>query len=201
MQTTTALALRRAAIAAAVAAIGVVGATGAAPALATAPRGLAGPARPAQSAPCPGENLVPNAGNLARVRTATLCLVNLRRRAGHVAPLRDNAALDYAAQSHSHDMVARSYFSHYTPSGTSPPVRDARAGYRGNYIGENLAWGEFSLGTPAAIVGLWMSDQGHRENILDPSYRDSGIGIVPGVPIAGGGRLFGGTYTQDFGAQ
>ena len=61
-------------------------------------------------------------------------------------------------------------------------------------VGENLAWGTGPLGTPAAIVRAWMNSPGHRANILDPRFRQIGLGIVAGNP-AGRGRS-GATYAR-----
>ncbi len=45
----------------------------------------------------------------------------------------------------------------------------------------------------------WMRSQGHRENILDAHYRDTGMGIVAAVPRSFGSGQPGAIYTQDFG--
>jgi uncharacterized protein YkwD len=44
-----------------------------------------------------------------------------------------------------------------------------------------------------------MKSPGHRSNILKRSYRQMGIGIALGIPVAGGGK--GATITVDFGAR
>ena len=64
-------------------------------------------------------------------------------------------------------------------------------------IGENLAWGTGALATPASIMQAWMNSPGHRENILDPEYREIGIGVVAGNPSTATGA--GATYANAFG--
>ena len=43
----------------------------------------------------------------------------------------------------------------------------------------------------------WMNSPGHKENILDPEYREIGIGIVAGNPSTATGA--GATYANAFG--
>jgi uncharacterized protein YkwD len=153
---------------------------------------------------CANANLIPSSEDLAAVRSATLCLVNRERVLDGERPLQDSGKLMRAAQGHSEDMVAQDYFSHYGPSGDTPASRMRAAGYIsspnvGYEIGENIAWGTLQLSTPKAIVEAWMHSQGHRENILDAHYRDTGMGVVAAVPRSFGGGQPGAIYTQDFG--
>jgi uncharacterized protein YkwD len=162
------------------------------------------PARSASLAvACADANLAPTRTNLARIATATLCLINQQRSAAHLVLLRSNAALGTAAAQHSADMVAKNYFDHVSPSGSTPQSRMTAVGYikpnRGWTIGENIAAATGSLATPAAIVKMWMNSAGHRANILNAAFRDTGIAAVATTPaLAGSGP--GGTYTEDFGA-
>jgi len=41
----------------------------------------------------------------------------------------------------------------------------------------------------------------HRANILNPGFREVGVGVVPGVPAPAAGGLAGATYTADFGSR
>jgi uncharacterized protein YkwD len=150
---------------------------------------------------CPGANAAPIPGHVGPARAATLCLINAERRAAGLAPLRNNRKLDRAAKRHSHDMVDRNYFAHDAP--WSPfERRIRRSGYlahaAGYDLGENIGLGTGGGATPAAMVAAWMNSPEHRANILDGSYRDSGIGVAAHVPARFGGGL-GGTYTEDFG--
>ena len=66
-------------------------------------------------------------------------------------------------------------------------------------IGENLAWGTYSLATPQSIVSAWIASPGHLANILESQYKETGIGIVPAVPTSMGGGSPGASYAQEFG--
>jgi uncharacterized protein YkwD len=68
-------------------------------------------------------------------------------------------------------------------------------------IGENIAFGTGELSTPREIVVAWMRSPGHRRNILDRSYRETGMGVVPAAPPSSAEGQPGGTYTQEFGAH
>ena len=72
----------------------------------------------------------------------------------------------------------------------------SRVGYE---VGENIAWGTLSLATPRAIVAAWMASPAHRANILDPRYRETGIGVSPHPPASLARGQAGAIYTQDFG--
>jgi uncharacterized protein YkwD len=159
----------------------------------------------ADLAQCPGATLTPDAGNVTLVREAAVCLVN-RERADHgEQPLVRDGALDYAAQAHSESMWANSYFEHDGPGGSSPLSRMRAAGYIGGAqsfeVGENIGWGTLWLGSPRAIVAAWMASPGHRANILDARFRETGMGVSPHVPRSWGHGQAGGIYTQDFGVR
>jgi uncharacterized protein YkwD len=153
--------------------------------------------------PCPNVNVVPNASNIPVVVQATLCLINQQRRTHGVPALTEDTRLDRAAQAHTNDMVGHGYFEHVSPSGSSPLQRMLAAGYLrpadGYQVGENIAWGTLNLATPASIVNDWMHSEGHRANILDRGFRNTGMGIAPAVPGNAAGNQPGATYTQDFG--
>lgn len=105
------------------------------------------------------------------------------------APLAFSPSLISAAQQHSAWMLATNTFSHIGANGSSPGGRMAAAGYvfTGNWSwGENIAI-TYGAGTPlsAATVrslenGLFKS-AGHRENLLDPTFKEVGMGIASGT--------------------
>lgn len=116
-----------------------------------------------------------------------LTMVNAERAKAGVAPLTSDAALQQLARAHSQDMLARGYFSHYTPEGKSPFDRMNDAGIAYTYAGENLA---FSANVELAMQGL-MNSPGHRANILSPNFHKIGIGIID----AG---IYGEMFSQEF---
>lgn len=156
------------------------------------------------SSPCPDTTLMPSGGDVELIRASIYCLVNRERARDGENPLRSDGDLRDAAQHHSEDMLARSYFDHNSPGGETLLDRLHASGYIyssriGYVVGENIAWGTLSLATPKAIVEAWMASPGHRANILDASYHETGIGVAPSVPRSLGEDQPGGMYTQDFG--
>lgn len=132
---------------------------------------------------------------------ATLCLINSARRAHDLPSLRLDARLMLAARRHSADMVRRGYFSHVSPGGARIAQRLRRVGYVGVCAwraGETLAWGYGDERTPASRVAAWLASPPHRRVLLDPGYRDAGVGTARGVP---GGGHDGFTYTAELGRR
>lgn len=151
---------------------------------------------------CLNQEVMPAADNLGAVVAATLCLVNGERADAGLPGLSPNAKLDQSSAAHSEDMVRASYFAHQSLDGREVTDRVRSTGYipedRAWTVGENLAWGTGTLATPRGIVKAWMESQGHRENILRPTFREAGLGVVLGNPRAADGQ--GATYTMNFGS-
>jgi uncharacterized protein YkwD len=137
------------------------------------------------------------------MRTSVLCLLNRIRVHYALHPLAYNEALRTSASAHSVSMVVHGYFGHEGPGG-SVDGRISRAGYLSSagrfVIGEDIGGGDGRLGSPMAVVRDWMHSPPHRENILDPQFRDVGVGVARGFPFSGPGAGAA-TYTVDFGAR
>ncbi|MFI8256387.1 sigma-70 family RNA polymerase sigma factor [Streptomyces filamentosus] len=141
-----------------------------------APAATRPPARPAPTTPAPPPTPArtvtpPDPGE--RVTE----LVNRERARAGCAPLRTDPRLVAAARAYARDMTARGYYGHASPEGEYADARITAAGYDWSAWAENLAQGQTG---PAAVVDGWMGDAGHRRNLLDCSYRDTGVAAVPG---------------------
>ena len=64
-------------------------------------------------------------------------------------------------------------------------------------LGEAIAWAQQPLDTPDSLMRAWLASPGHRAIILDPRFRDVGIGITPG--LTDGSDIPGATAVLDFG--
>ena len=111
--------------------------------------------------------------------------------------------LTAAAALYSAEMVREGFFEHRAPGGPGLAARLTRTRYVGTrttpwIVGENLAWARGAAATPGGIVAQWMASPGHRRNILEPAFRDVGIGVAGGSP---GDPAEGVTVTTDFGAR
>jgi uncharacterized protein YkwD len=149
---------------------------------------------------CAGSWLRPKPTNVVQVRAATLCLINAQRARQREQPLTQNLMLQRAAELHSADMAKRKYFEHADPDGVHPDARILQQGYPPILVGENLAWGETVKSSPAVIVSMWMKSPGHRANILEPGYREIGIGMAYEAPEHQPVPKQAAIYTTTFGA-
>jgi len=170
-------------------------------ALVAAPVPTAGAA--AAGSPCVHSTAAPVRLTLHQMRSAELCLINRVRARHGLHPLAFNHSLRNSATGHSDSMVTHHYFAHEGPGG---PVdrRISRTGYlhraRAFTVGENIGGGHGRrYGSPLAVFEGWMHSSPHRANILDPSYRDVGVGVARGYPM--GADAGSATYTVDFGAR
>ncbi len=105
-------------------------------------------------------------------------LTNEQRVSNGLSPLTENKTLDAAALAKGNDMLAKGYWSHFAPDGTSPWNFFVNFGYKYKYAGENLAR-DFS--SPQGAVSAWMNSPSHKDNILNPHYKEIGIGVVEGM--------------------
>jgi uncharacterized protein YkwD len=152
---------------------------------------------------CAHASQVPAHVTTTAARHALQCLVNDVRRRHRLRPLRAEAHLRRAAAGHAIDMAARDYFDHQAPDGSTLKTRVGRTGYlrgAGRWrLGEALVWGRGREGTPAAMLRRLMASPPHRAILLDPAYRELGIGLARGAPQGPGrGAL---TVTLDLGRR
>lgn len=99
-----------------------------------------------------------------------LNLVNAERSRIGVAPLRLADDLQAASAIRAREIVG--YFSHTRPDGSScfTVIRN-----QGRTCGENIAAGNASA---YDTVAQWMNSDGHRANILNPAFRELGVGYA-----------------------
>lgn len=124
-------------------------------------------------------------------------LTNEKRTQAGLPSLTLNGMLSGAAQAKGNDMIVKDYWAHVAPDGTQPWSFITNAGYKYRYAGENLAR-DFNNANSA--VEAWMNSPTHRENILNPKYKEIGIGVVEG-DLAGIDttiivQFFGATYVD-----
>ena len=110
-------------------------------------------------------------------KRALLVQINTFRVHNHRASLHFNAKLSTAAQAHSNNMARYRLFSHTSSNGVDWARRIRYYGYRGRYLGENLAVGQF---TPTGTFRAWDYSSAHRANLLSWPYRSIGLGLTRG---------------------
>jgi uncharacterized protein YkwD len=114
-----------------------------------------------------------------------------------VPPVKWNALLAAAADTHNRDMIARQYFEHNSPDGSNPGSRILAAGYDYAWYGENIAVGSTGSGldTLAGAVAGWLSSAGHCKNIMNPNFTEMGLASASGKWT----RFDAVYWTQEFG--
>lgn len=122
----------------------------------------------------------------ADIRGRVLDLVNdarsRSRRCGHerfaaTTPLDYSSVLTRAARAYALDMARNNYFEHTGRDGSVPKERLARLGYRSILTGENIAYGPESA---EEVVDGWLDSPDHCANIMEPRFREIGIGYAIG---------------------
>lgn len=103
-------------------------------------------------------------------------LINKQRAANGLSPLKENSELQRVARIKAQDMVNNNYFSHTSPTYGSPfdMMKSFKISY--NTAGENIAGNSSN----SSAVTAWMNSSGHRANILNSSFNQTGIGVVTG---------------------
>lgn len=127
---------------------------------------IAAPGRAALAAP-------PDAPSAAMQRIVDL--VNQRRAEAGLRPVTVNPILSSCAQQYSDVQAAQGGINHIGPDGSNPGQRLTRCGYRWRYYGENLAGG---FANPDEVMTAWMNSPSHRKVIMNPRYREIGLGFA-----------------------
>jgi uncharacterized protein YkwD len=90
-------------------------------------------------------------------------------------PLATSEKLSQVALAYAREMALWGYMDHTGRDGSSPGQRITRSGYRWSEVGENLASG---VTTADAVVAGWLGSPEHCANLMDPLYRQVGVGFA-----------------------
>lgn len=93
-------------------------------------------------------------------------------------PLAFSKRLSSMAEGKVIDMIAKQYFAHESPDGTTIGMLAKKYGYTYLFVGENLALGDFD--SSLDVVTGWMNSPGHRANILSKDFTEIGISALRG---------------------
>jgi uncharacterized protein YkwD len=132
---------------------------------------------------------------------SVLSAINAVRAKAGCAPLKVNKALMTAAQTHARNMAEQNFFGHTGKDGRGFASRIRSQGYRYGLAAENIAAGQ---PTVERAVQAWLKSPGHRRNILNCKFRDTGIAMVyqpDDRPLRGQSRGLRYYWVQLFGVQ
>jgi uncharacterized protein YkwD len=117
---------------------------------------------------------------MAPVADALLLAVNRRRVDAGLPQLKVAAELTQIAQLRAADMVARNYFGHTDPiSGedlAAPLIKSA--GFTGRVAENVYATDAARQQVVSQVVDGWFSSPSHRESLMDPELRFTGVGLA-----------------------
>lgn len=133
----------------------------------------------------------PPTAEVLALEEAAHTLVNVQRTGNALPALIMREDLREVARAHSEDMAARDFFDHVNPEGDDAFDRLADAEIAFNAAGENIAFNQGFADPAATAVEGWMNSQGHRANILRPSFTHAGMGVA----VTANGEHF---FTQVF---
>jgi uncharacterized YkwD family protein/spore coat assembly protein SafA len=126
----------------------------------------------------PGDKVtVPLQTGVKSVENEVIRLVNQERTSRGLNPLKANWQLSRVARYKSEDMRDCNYFSHTSPTYGSPFEMIRAFQVQFTAAAENIAAGQ---ATAKAVVEGWMNSPGHRQNIMNASYAEIGVGYAAG---------------------
>ncbi len=113
------------------------------------------------------------------IESKAFALINQKRLDRGLVKLVWNNRAARLARQHSKNMAQNDFFSH---AGLNGEMVDERATEFGatdwEAIGENIAFCQGFTNPAEFVVGRWMLSTGHRENILNRIWTESGIGMA-----------------------
>jgi uncharacterized protein YkwD len=92
--------------------------------------------------------------------------------------LLENSNLILSAEKKAQDILDNQYFEHISPGGVGVGDLGVEVKYDYILIGENLAMGNFK--DSRELVDAWMESPGHRANILNSNYTETGVAVKKG---------------------
>jgi uncharacterized protein YkwD len=118
----------------------------------------------------------------APLETSVVREMNRVRAARGLRPLHASPSLRTAARGHSRAMLEHGFFGHESRDGTAFSDRIRRhytnRGWRTWSVGEALLSATGNTVEARAIVEAWLDSPSHRDIILSPTWRDTGIGAL-----------------------
>ena len=128
---------------------------------------------------CPGQSdpTLP----VATQEQTMVCMHNWARAQRGLQPLQIEGQLQHSSRTKAHDIRRCQQFSHEA-CGRNAFYWVHRVGFEtGHYgAGENLEFGQGTLGTVRGAMSAWLNSTIHRTVLLTPSWKDVGISVLDG---------------------
>ena len=121
-----------------------------------------------------------------------LDLLNAKRAANNLQPLRWSDELARVARAHSENMAKYKFFSHIGQDGLTVDARADSIGLsKWRAIGENIAYNRGFENPVEFACESWLKSPAHRDNLLSGRWKETGIGVA----VAADGTYY---FTQVF---
>lgn len=133
----------------------------------------------------------PSADDVADAAEAMLTKLNAARAANGLRPYRSSPLLARVAAGHAREVAEHNHFSHTGLDGRSAKQRMADAGYGAGHTGVRTSENFVARATVDEGFDWLMTDKDHRPNMLDPKFREVGVGT--------GKTRYGFVWVLDFG--
>lgn len=112
-------------------------------------------------------------------------LINKERNKSNLSSLTLNNKLVQAAINKAKDLSENKYFDHNSENGKKFSSWIKETGYEYSFIGENLAK---DFNDSESIIKAWLKSPGHKKNILNNNFTETGIAVYGNIVVQIFGR-------------
>lgn len=123
--------------------------------------------------------LVTSAAVINQLERKAFDILNEKRKENGLPPVVWSEDMAKVARLHSENMAKFKFFSHAGLDGSMVSDRADSLGFsRWKAIGENIAYNRGYENPVEFACQRWMQSQSHRENILNPRWKEAGLGMA-----------------------
>lgn len=123
--------------------------------------------------------LVTSAAVINQLERKAFDIINEKRKENGLQPVVWSEDMAKVARLHSENMAKFKFFSHAGLDGSMVSDRADSLGFsRWKAIGENIAYNRGYENPVEFACQRWMQSQSHRENILNPRWKEAGLGMA-----------------------
>ena len=138
------------------------------------------PVKAGTTEPASQAEVTPPADDVDAMKQDIVDRTNVLRREQGISALTVNAKLMQAAQVRADEMAASGIYSHTRPDGRkNTTVTDCP--YAGENIHRIADWALQGKSVSEVAVWSWNLSGGHRDNLLEKNYAETGVGLARGV--------------------
>lgn len=123
--------------------------------------------------------LVTSASLISQLEHKAFEILNEKRKENGLPPIQWSEDMAKVARLHSENMAKYKFFSHEGQDGSMVNDRADALGFsKWRAIGENIAYNRGYDNPVEFACQRWMQSPSHRENILNPRWKEAGVGVA-----------------------